>query len=345
MDATAEKFLKMTYTSNDQKAFNASLNAFLIAEGVKKVDLPVRLAKELKDNPDSLPKTSQEALRFLTYLPLSRFRTGDSWNAMLKILSPEDKKKLPPVKTVWGEQKLLHAILAFEDRPFPNGPEPDGGFNRIDQLVDVGMPEAPPVEIREALMVRPYYLGHEERWMPDACKFPATHKLLKALPFRGDPKPPEALPKEVVKEEEMKPEYPAVEEMTKTKTEYPAVESVLAAEEADAGQSLKIPLKLDNQGDDLSALVKLIKQKRLKVEVEKPKVVWEITVSNAEDDSETYEVVEDEGNISIESRKTEHEKNVSRGQKFLLNDLLDIVAADFWKGSEADKKKKENIPF
>lgn len=73
----------------------------------------------------------------------------------------------------------MTAIKAYEERPFPVGPEPDGGFNKEDQLVEVGMPEMNRVELKEALLVRPYYLGEETRFMPDECKYPAMHRILK----------------------------------------------------------------------------------------------------------------------------------------------------------------------
>lgn len=76
---------------------------------------------------------------------------------------------------------MLQIIRAFEDRPFPNAPEPDGGFNRMDQLIEVGIPDMNMnVEVKEALTVRPYYLGEEIKFYEslDGQQFPTLKKVL-----------------------------------------------------------------------------------------------------------------------------------------------------------------------
>jgi hypothetical protein len=67
---------------------------------------------------------------------------------------------------------------AFEERPMPVAPEPDGSFDHQNQLVEIGMPEMNKVEIKEALMQRPYYLGKEKTYMPDCKEYPAIQEEL-----------------------------------------------------------------------------------------------------------------------------------------------------------------------
>lgn len=82
---------------------------------------------------------------------------------------------------------MKYQVTAFEERPFPVGPEPDGGFNRTGQLVEVGIPQQN-FEVREALLVRPYYLGEEIKFYEqptarkslviDRVKYPMLSKIL-----------------------------------------------------------------------------------------------------------------------------------------------------------------------
>lgn len=243
-------------------------------------------------------------------------------------------------------------VKAFQDQPFTNAPDLDPGSHKTDQLVEVGLPETPQIEIREALMVRPYYLGNEKRWMPDACKFPAVHKMLKPEPYKGDSKPPE-LPKEMVKEEEMKPEYPAVDEITKpdeptkteTKSSYPAVEFLVAAEEMEAKQSMKVQKTVENQGKGFEDLVRILKGKGLDVETWNVEVEWKFNVKRRPDkvkkgeeqekkDNPSFEYVvkEDDRQISIVSDKSDRHGKAEKGMS--LTDVVDVVMQDFWKGSE-----------
>lgn len=73
---------------------------------------------------------------------------------------------------------MKNKILSYEERPYPVGPEPDGGFNRTGQLIQVGMPEMSHIEVREALMVKPYYLGHEKKFYDTLMKYPTLAKIL-----------------------------------------------------------------------------------------------------------------------------------------------------------------------
>lgn len=75
---------------------------------------------------------------------------------------------------------MAKTVKAFEERPFPNGPEPDGGFNRTGQLLEVGIPEGVSFEMREALSVKPYYLGREKKFYEQISKkYPMLSKVLK----------------------------------------------------------------------------------------------------------------------------------------------------------------------
>lgn len=150
---------------------------------------------------------------------------------------------------------LLKKILAFEERPYNTSPEPDGSFDRENQLVEIGMPEMNRIQLKEALLVRPYNLGKENRFLPDPVTYPALYKMLtpkmycepKAapLPLLGPTEAPAAPPevKEPEGEKKAAPKVEPKEEKTATKTappkeeatekvetklKYPAVESVLA---------------------------------------------------------------------------------------------------------------------
>lgn len=112
---------------------------------------------------------------------------------------------LPPVP--------MHAILAFEERPMPVGPEPDGNFDRENQMVEIGMPEMNTVPLKEALMVRPYYLDREEKFMPDPVKCPGLHRVLS--PEFAKPELPPVQP-EV---EETAPAEPVADEALKENKE------------------------------------------------------------------------------------------------------------------------------
>lgn len=110
MDQIIFNFLKLIYDAESQDKFNQLLDSLLTAEKIKKADLPKLIEKELKDNPKSYPETSEQTLRFLTYMPLSQFRKSPIFDKFLSVLSPEDKKKIPNPSNIWGEQ--VHAITA-----------------------------------------------------------------------------------------------------------------------------------------------------------------------------------------------------------------------------------------
>lgn len=113
-----------------------------------------------------------------------------------------------------GEKPIpMTAIRAFEERPMPVGPEPDGNFDRENQMVEIGMPEMNTVPLKEALMVRPYYLDREEKFMPDPVKCPGLHRVLS--PEFAKPELPPVQPKV----EETAPAEPVADEALKENKE------------------------------------------------------------------------------------------------------------------------------
>ena len=131
---------------------------------------------------------------------------------------------------------ILKKILAFEERPYNTSPEPDGSFDRENQAVEIGMPEMNRIQLKEALLVRPYNLGKENRFLPDPVTYPALYKMLTPKMYcepKPEPKPLQgpqpAFPPEVseqpkppeVKPEPKKEEAPAPkkEEATEPKKE------------------------------------------------------------------------------------------------------------------------------
>lgn len=117
--------------------------------------------------------------------------------------SPLDED-LPPVP--------MSAILAFEERPMPVAPEPDGSFDRENQVVEIGMPEMNNIPLKEALMVRPYYLDKEEKFMPCEVQYPAMHRLLKAERYKPEAPPVQKDVQEPVQKKEPEPP-PALREV------------------------------------------------------------------------------------------------------------------------------------
>lgn len=113
---------------------------------------------------------------------------------------------------------MSEKVKAYSDQAFTTSPSTDGGYNRIDQLADVGLPNTP-FEMREALLQRPYYLGREKRFMPDAAKYPNIRKVmedgvrLKPQFVSTAPAIPAEGPMQV--EEKQTPEYPEVEKLLK----------------------------------------------------------------------------------------------------------------------------------
>lgn len=117
MDQKSLNFLKLIYAIKSQRDFNQQLKALLAKEGIQKSDFPILLEKELKSNPNAYPITSQEALRFLTYMPHQMFRKSPIFDKFLSILSKEDRRKLPTPSSIWGEQKLLATTAGLLDYP------------------------------------------------------------------------------------------------------------------------------------------------------------------------------------------------------------------------------------
>lgn len=118
MDQAAQELIGLAYTAQNQKVFNQKLLALLGHEKVTKIELPKRVEKTLLEG-KSYPISSQAALRFLTYLPLSQFRKGDIYDNFLAVLTPQDVKRIPPSTGVWGEQKFLRASITAGVLDFP----------------------------------------------------------------------------------------------------------------------------------------------------------------------------------------------------------------------------------
>ena len=102
----AQKVLDLAYNAASNQEFNQNLKAQV--PGVSKVEIQRALREYLKAG-KGLPQNGQQALRFLTYIPTSAFRESPIFENFMKVMSPEEKKKIPNPSGIWGEQPLLHA--------------------------------------------------------------------------------------------------------------------------------------------------------------------------------------------------------------------------------------------
>lgn len=137
-------------------------------------------------------------------------------------VSPLDEghKPIPLVASVASE------LLAFIGNTGHGGYDisTDNSFDRPGQLMDVGIPHQP-FQLKEGLLNRPYYLGREERFMPDPAKYPNIRKVME----EGIKLKPQFVPTAPVVSDE--PVMQVKPEIEKPKPEYPAVDKFLKKEE------------------------------------------------------------------------------------------------------------------
>ena len=118
-----KNFLGLTYSIQSDTDWLDDFRILLEKKHIDKLALPSEIEKDFKAN-INLPQNGEEALRFMTRIPLmNRWKKDPIYQKLFGLLSAEQMKKVPAPSSIWGPQgvhaKVEAGLLDFPRKTLP----------------------------------------------------------------------------------------------------------------------------------------------------------------------------------------------------------------------------------